>query len=186
VIVNLPNAGLLTKQLPVELFQDLQQQVANESLVPMISGMTDTYVPKHYYLKDSTVLKNYVLSTVNEYISEFYTAIDYKVKSDGVDPDAKLHALEPWINYQKKNEWISAHDHSGIIAYSLWVNIPEDNVFEILYSTISGETIKHYLPVNKQSEGTIIFFPSKLIHTVHPFYNSEETRISISGNLILK
>ena len=32
-------------------------------------------------------------------------------------------------------------------------------------------------------EGTILFFPSQLQHTVYPFYNCEEDRISISGNI---
>jgi hypothetical protein len=186
MITHLPNTGLLIKQLPVDLFNNLKKQVASESLTPITSGMTDIGVAKHYLLEDSTLLKNYVLSIVNEYCNEFYTAIDYKIRSDGIDPNAQLHALEPWINFQKKNEWIPAHDHEGFIAYSLWVNIPERNVFEIIYSTISGETIKHYIPVTKQSEGTIILFPAKLMHTVHPFFTSEETRISISGNLILK
>jgi hypothetical protein len=186
MITYLPNTGLLIKRLPEELFNNLKQQVASESLSPMISGMSNIGVPKHYYLEDSTLLKNYVLSIVNEYLNEFHTTVDYKVRGDGVDPDAQLIPLEPWINYQRKNEWIPAHDHSGIIAYSLWVNVPEDNVFEIIYSTISGETIKHYIPVNKQSEGTIMLFPAKLMHTVHPFFTSEEIRISISGNLILK
>jgi hypothetical protein len=186
MIKHLPNTGILIKQLPQDLFNNLKQQVSSESLKPMISGLTDVGVAKHYYLPDPTPLKDYVYSIVNEYLNEFDKAIDYKVRSDGIDPNARLYALEPWINYQKKNEWIPAHDHQGFIAYSLWVNVPEDNVFEIIYSTISGETIKHFIPVTRESEGTIILFPSKLMHTVHPFFNSEEIRISISGNLILK
>jgi hypothetical protein len=186
MIKHLPNTGLLIKQLPVELFNNLRQQVSSDSLSPMISGMSNIGVPKHYYLEDPSPLKNYVLSIVNEYLNEFHTAIDYKVRGDGVDPNAKLIALDPWINYQRKNEWIPAHDHSGMIAYSLWVTVPEDNVFEIIYSTISGETIKHFIPVTQQSVGTIMLFSSKLMHTVHPFFTSEETRISISGNLLLK
>jgi hypothetical protein len=30
-----------------------------------------------------------------------------------------------------------------------------------------------------------LFFPSKLPHNVYPFLNSDDTRISISGNIIL-
>jgi hypothetical protein len=186
MIKHLPNTGILIKQLPQDLFNNLKEQVSSDLLKPLTSGLTDVGVAKHYELPDSTLLKNYVLSIVNEYIDEFSKAIDYKVKSDGIDPNARLYALDPWINYQKKNEYIPAHDHQGFIAYSLWVNVPEDNVFEIIYSTISGETIKHYIPVTRQSEGTIILFSAKLMHTVRPFYNSEETRISISGNLVLK
>ena len=175
------------KKLPPEIFSYLQQELSDiEQHKPMISGMTAVGVPKHYYLKDSQPLKNYVLQASNDYFTEYDSAISYKTSSDGVDPSCKLYALEPWVNVQRKNEWIPAHDHSGIMAYSIWMKVPENSAFEILYSAITGETMKSTLPVTKEQEGTIILFPSKLIHTVHPFYTSDDTRISISGNLILK
>ena len=34
-------------------------------------------------------------------------------------------------------------------------------------------------------EGIILFFPSELSHQVFPFYNCDEDRVSISGNLVL-
>ena len=40
--------------------------------------------------------------------------------------------------------------------------------------------------MSKEMEGTILFFPSELKHTVYPFYNCEEDRISISGNIAIK
>jgi len=39
--------------------------------------------------------------------------------------------------------------------------------------------------VDKSWEGTIIMFPAFLHHMVHPFYTSDEYRISISGNLVI-
>ena len=32
-------------------------------------------------------------------------------------------------------------------------------------------------------QGMLVFFPSRLNHIVYPFYNCDETRISISGNI---
>jgi hypothetical protein len=176
----------MLKKLPDELFAHIQREVSLPDLEPVISGMTDIGVPKHYAFNNSKPVIDYVLAAVTEFLSAYRDALYYKFRSDGIHPDAKLSAERPWINYQKKNEWIPPHDHAGLISYSIWVHIPEDNKFEILYSTITGETIRHLIPVTKQSEGTIIFFPSKLIHSVHPFYNSDETRISVSGNITLK
>ena len=34
-------------------------------------------------------------------------------------------------------------------------------------------------------EGTMVFFPAQLRHAVYPFYNCDEERISISGNIAL-
>jgi len=189
MIVNLPNTGLLIKRLPEELFNNLKQQVIKDSLKPMFSGVSNAdNVAKHYYLEDPIPLKQYVLSIIGEYFKEYDTAMDYLVKSnhEGSNAQASFHALEPWCNRQTKNQWIPAHSHCGILSYALWINVPEDNVFEFIYSGISGETMKYFVPVNKQSEGTIMVFPSKLMHTVTPFFNSDETRIAISGNIALK
>ena len=41
-------------------------------------------------------------------------------------------------------------------------------------------------PMGKRAEGTMVFFPSKLQHGVYPFYDNDEQRISISGNIILE
>ena len=39
--------------------------------------------------------------------------------------------------------------------------------------------------LGKNYEGKMLFFPSKLRHEVFPFYNCEEDRISISGNIFI-
>ena len=39
--------------------------------------------------------------------------------------------------------------------------------------------------MNPDKEGTMLFFPAKLQHCVYPFYNCDEDRISISGNIKL-
>ena len=39
--------------------------------------------------------------------------------------------------------------------------------------------------MNPEMEGTMLFFPSKLSHEVFPFFNCDEDRISISGNIKL-
>jgi len=39
--------------------------------------------------------------------------------------------------------------------------------------------------LDKSWEGTIIVFPAKMLHCVYPFYTSDGTRISLSGNVLL-
>ena len=34
-------------------------------------------------------------------------------------------------------------------------------------------------------EGVMLFFPARLEHCVHPFYTSDEPRITIAGNVVL-
>ena len=50
---------------------------------------------------------------------------------------------------------------------------------------ILGQMSNYTYEMNPEMEGTIVFFPAKLKHVVYPFYNCDEDRISISGNIQL-
>ncbi|BCU96557.1 MAG: hypothetical protein CM15mV12_3290 [uncultured marine virus] len=54
----------------------------------------------------------------------------------------------------------------------------------MLYNNILGHstTITYYMNPNVKAD---VFFPSQLQHQVYPFYNCDEDRISISGNILL-
>ena len=57
--------------------------------------------------------------------------------------------------------------------------------FEFSYLNILGQSVSYIYEMNPEVEGTILFFPAKLKHCVYPFYNCDEDRISISGNISL-
>ena len=65
--------------------------------------------------------------------------------------------------------------------------INEDNKkvsnFEFEYLDMLGN-IKHYgYRLDPSMEGHMLLFPARLQHTVYPFYNCDDARISIAGNL---
>lgn len=106
-----------------------------------------------------------------------------------------------WVNYQKQHEFNPLHDHFGVYSFVIWMKIPTNyrdqrenqianrsntNVisnFCFNYRTITGGNGQYVYEMSKEIEGTILLFPSQLQHTVYPFYNCEEDRISISGNI---
>ena len=108
-----------------------------------------------------------------------------------------------WVNYQKQNEFNPAHDHTGVYSFVIWMKIPtkhdEQNknpislkansqvisAFQFRHLNILGETRTWTYKMNPKMEGTMLFFPSKLTHEVFPFFNCDEDRISISGNITL-
>jgi hypothetical protein len=105
---------------------------------------------------------------------------------------------EAWVNFQKKYEFNPAHNHSGALSFVIWMKIPytyeEENgdnlankkskgAFEFTWADASGNIREDLLPVDSTYEGTMCLFPSKLRHTVYPFYSSDEERITVSGNL---
>lgn len=110
--------------------------------------------------------------------------------------------LDFWANKSKETEFNPLHDHAGVYSFVIWMKIPTDykeqhnlphvrgtnspcaSDFTFVYHDILGKTrTRHYL-LNKDSEGTILFFPSQgMGHMVYPFYESKEERVTISGNI---
>jgi len=113
-----------------------------------------------------------------------------------------------WINFQKKYEYNPPHWHNGDYAFVLFVNIPYnlDEEFEYKNSSRTSFTdksnslfcfsytdthTKHFIEyqslyVDKSWEGTMLVFPSSLVHSVNPFYTSDDYRITISGNAVFE
>ena len=108
---------------------------------------------------------------------------------------------EWWVNYQYQNEFNPVHNHTGVYSFVLWLQIPTDHEeqnkdntsniklrssFQFTYSDLLGKFRTHNYDLDKSWEGTMLFFPSKLIHQVYPFYNNDDARISVSGNILCK
>ena len=113
------------------------------------------------------------------------------------------HLTKWWVNYQKQNEFNPLHHHSGIYSFVIWMKIPisweEQNkkdiarksnspsiaLFQFAYQNILGELAFHRYESSPEDEGIMLFFPSQLNHLVYPFYDCDEDRISVSGNIVL-
>ena len=134
----------------------------------------------------------------------------YRQMNQGKDPallpinaEVELYLHDMWVNYQYKHEFNPYHFHGGMYSFVVWMKIPtdwkeqnklpfldgvnEDNKkasnFEFEYVDMLG-TIKHFgYRLDSSMEGHMLLFPARLQHTVYPFYNCDEERISISGNL---
>lgn len=106
-----------------------------------------------------------------------------------------------WVNFQNQNEFNPIHYHSGIVSFVIWMKIPTEaeeqhnhplcansnspsaSDFQFIYSDILGEQQDHRVKMGKIQEGWIVLFPSRLRHQVYPFYDCDQTRVSISGNV---
>ncbi len=112
---------------------------------------------------------------------------------------------EPWVNFQKKHEFNPIHHHGGVFSYVIWMKIPTDwreqhclpfldgmppskkraSNFEFTYTNILGNISHYNYNLDADMEGHMLLFPSMLNHQVYPFYECDEERISISGNILL-
>ena len=93
---------------------------------------------------------------------------DYIEKKEPLIPKFKLEKM--WVNYQKQHEFNPLHHHDGLFSFVIFVKIP------------THWKEQHALPFSAHSR--MLFFPSSLSHQVYPFYECEEERITISGNVI--
>tara|TARA_B100001094_G_scaffold253673_1_gene252179 strand:+ start:258 stop:929 length:672 start_codon:yes stop_codon:yes gene_type:complete len=105
-----------------------------------------------------------------------------------------------WVNYQKQHDFNPPHDHSGVYSFVIWLKIPIEfkdqnknnktntplrSAFSFQYLDLLGNITHHNYELGKKFEGKMLFFPSGLNHEVYPFYDCEEDRISISGNILM-
>ena len=120
-----------------------------------------------------------------------------------VEEDMEIYLHSFWVNHQKKYEINPIHDHTGLFSFVIWMKIPYDceeqiklpflngvmeenrkaGTFEFQYMDMYGKIVNHSYMISPEFEGRMLFFPSNLRHMVYPFYECDEDRISISGNI---
>tara|TARA_E500000331_G_C17204746_1_gene690892 strand:+ start:799 stop:1440 length:642 start_codon:yes stop_codon:yes gene_type:complete len=203
-VITPQNTGWLEMQLP-EKYIDILWKYIEESkkenvdhrpqLVGNIASsilLTDT---------DNYFFNNILEKLCNIYLTSFPTSANYIVPYVGKKCPWKLDGM--WVNFQNKGEFNPIHHHQGSFSFVIWMKIPtnfEDQKqlpfakdtrkpsagnFEFSYSNMMGWTEQYEYYMNKDYEGTMLFFPAKLMHQVYPFFESDEERISISGNVCL-
>jgi|9_EtaG_2_1085328.scaffolds.fasta_scaffold12394_3 hypothetical protein len=129
-------------------------------------------------------------------VSDLWRTIDNKKNLPNI------YLGDMWVNFQKKHEYNPPHTHSGLFSFVIFLQIPFKDEDEIKMSnsinsrkSLNGnfclldlnEDIYDYnYTVDKSWEGKGFFFSSDRIHTVYPFYSSNEERITVSGNIYFK
>ena len=125
-------------------------------------------------------------------------------KGEGRWDTFEFYLRDFWVNYQKKYEYNPNHNHGGVYSFVVWMKIPtrfEDqaklynsqnanakynSTFNFQYLDILGRSRTHTYALNPEDEGKLLLFPSRLLHVVYPFFECDEERISMSGNIWLK
>ena len=109
----------------------------------------------------------------------------------------KFEIIASWVVKQFKNDYNPIHFHSGEISGVGYLKVPKD----------MGDTIQKSKKVNQNGKlvlidgskkfvcnptfivtpkvGDFYFFPSYMMHTVYPFFESDEERRSVSFNAFI-
>tara|TARA_R110000796_G_scaffold244965_1_gene368743 strand:+ start:28 stop:600 length:573 start_codon:yes stop_codon:yes gene_type:complete len=182
---SLKNFGFIEDRLPKNLFNILKEECkyGEKNNPEKITGLTNKDVAKHRNLvSNKEVLWEYINTLMTKYDKVFPGVQDIKVLTNSLP----FCFGDPWINYQRKGEYIPNHSHDGLFSYTIWLNIPTPCIFEFTYTNIIGNILQHEIHLTKEDEGRLILFPSKLPHVAYPFNDSEDVRISISGNILFE
>jgi hypothetical protein len=205
-IVNFKNFGFLQvrftdKQLK-PIIDEIQKIQSNFSLAIETNEKLAGHINHEYDLIDSLP---YIESLFSPLIREYESIYDYGKEFTMLSDDVPIYLESAWVNFQKKHEFNPPHNHSGIYSFALWIKIPYSyenekemfpklsdtttNVtgsFSFQYVNVLGNVSSYTINLDKTSENYAVFFPAKMIHGVHPFYTSDDYRISVSGNFKFK
>jgi hypothetical protein len=202
--------GFLMVDLPDDLHALLLKEadwIQNnfDKAIPRNKTLAGHIIHEYELTESAAALEKFILELTMIYDKKYnnLTLVDMLTK------DVPLCLPHPWINFQQKHEFNPVHNHKGVMSFVCWLKIPYDletehregpgrlrdatlryqalnSCFQFLYVGNTGQVATHTIPVDKSYEGKLMIFPAKLMHTVYPFYTSDDYRISISGNVMLK
>tara|TARA_B100000214_G_scaffold201468_1_gene145960 strand:+ start:689 stop:1351 length:663 start_codon:yes stop_codon:yes gene_type:complete len=206
---DLPNIQLYSTKLKPEVMDYLwdrieQAKIADQNCNKHLAGN----ITKSLTLEDksSTLGDNYFLNAIiGPLTQEFRSSVmsaDKRWELPLKNETQLGLGLSWWVNFQNQTEFNPSHRHSGILSFVIFMKIPTDwreqhelpfsshsagpaaSDFCFAYSNILGETGEYPIFLDKDMQGTMIVFPSTLRHQVYPYYNCDDERITISGNML--
>lgn len=200
-----PTYGYLTKQFCKEdilfLLEEINVVKNNFNVCENVNDKLAGQINKQFKLSNSKDnLEKILLPFALEYDRIFNYFKTFNCLSS--IPSLKLDDL--WVNFQNKYEYNPPHDHSGVLSFVIWINVPYESVeekicspgsgsnlpragnFEFFYANNIGKISSEMIEVTKEKELTVIIFPSIFLHQVYPFYTSDDYRVSVAGNFKFK
>ena len=191
----------LDLRLTEEMMNHLQNAIDNSALKqkrPSLAGN----ISKSVYIqdKDNWFYEN-VLKEMSEwmYFKDSWSDYYSRVVTERAPPPV-FELKDMWVNFQKQLEFNPIHYHDGEFSFVVFMKIPthwkEQHALPFSVNSnmpcasdfqfILGQGMKGTIEfaLSSEDEGRMLFFPAWLHHQVFPFYECEEERITISGNII--
>lgn len=200
-----PNYGTVETHLADEYVSNFYKLIEEAKEKPhsmnnILAGNISSSIELNMKSKFATnFVKNVIPSMVTSYVKQYGFPIKHITKHI---QDNSITLEELWVNFQRKHEFNPIHDHNGMLSFVIWLSIPTSSKkqnelpfsknsgskglisnFSFVYTDILGNIKNYVYQMEKDIEGYMVMFPSRLMHQVFPFYESEKERITISGNV---
>ena len=204
----LPNVGFTQGHIPINIYQDLNQEIVNIHTAAETGTLDKNGIMQMNFALAGQITKEYQITKSRELLDPFLEEMgrafqkewDYYPNENPNNNNLTVESV--WVNMQKKLEVNPLHKHDGTLSFVAWLYVPfklEDernmencknsrtvqlsSTFQFVYTTALGTIANCPMFVESGWEGRIVMFPSKLLHLVYPFQTSDDYRISIAGNL---
>lgn len=197
----LPNIALYDIKLSDSIVDRLWgyiRKARNRCNVTLAGNISESYdlIDEDDYLFDE-VLKPISLT----YVSENSNVKNFQRNHTS---NSELYLKRLWVNYQYKHEFNPMHTHGGVLSFVIWIKIPTESEeqhnlpiaknsntpsasdFSFAYTDILGNIQRYNIELSPNDNGLMMIFPADLNHQVYPFYECDEKRVSISGNVCWK
>ena len=198
------NPPWLDVRLPTEAMNFLWDSINQSSTRDARLGLAGNLTKSEFIQDKDNYFYDNVLKELSEilYYKDWVSFYNVNIAKNMLPFVFELKSL--WVNYQKQHEFNPPHVHAGIYSFVVFMKIPthwkeqhalplsansripQASNFQFLrgYEQSSIETIEFFL--GPEDEGRMLFFPASLHHQVFPFYECEEDRVTISGNIFMK
>jgi len=180
------NLSYFTEKIPQKIYQDLfesTKQRRKEQIWNMNNRLAGALNQQSSLNSWSFDFENYILSCARFLWKDVYKTCPWDF--DFIkDPKFFYKLKKLWVNYQQKNEYNPLHDHSGIISFVIFIDIPYGSEERNIHSSNGTFQLENeVLPVDKSWNGVILMFPSTTKHAVYPYNSTDKERITVSGNI---
>tara|TARA_X000001036_G_scaffold376831_1_gene366365 strand:+ start:506 stop:1213 length:708 start_codon:yes stop_codon:yes gene_type:complete len=159
-------------------------------------------IEESLYLKDNNnyFWDNHLKNVCHQYLKENLYCTSFRNNFTNTFSEEMI-MREFWVNFSKQTEFNPVHNHGGVMSFVIWMQIPtrskeqhdlpisknttnpSSSDFQFLYTDILGAISPMTFEMDPETNGTLVLFPSTLSHQVYPFFNSDDYRVSISGNI---
>ncbi len=198
-LIQLPNYGymeyILTPEEMLPIMQEIKKIQNDNNVAIKYNDSLVGNIDKEFLLAEC---KNHIEKILLPLIY-IYDENTHYLKT--IDANLNNHPIildSAWVNFQEKYEFNPLHKHDGVLSFVLWIKIPYTKEKELekgpgkniskkfsgdfcfSYTSILGNII--HQPI-KLEENKLLLFPAKLNHIVYPFFSTNQTRISVSGNI---
>jgi hypothetical protein len=199
---------ILGTMLPPFLFEELKK-IINKKNKPHHPHLAGNIVRAESFREHMPIFQDFFNKTILMYspFTQGYIPqlLRRRIRREG--DKIRIEMVDFWVNHMKQYEFNPLHNHEGCFSFIIFVKVPFkiEEMHKIAPGAKSNRNLAGAVTFVHQGsnttdeffteetifpderwEGKCLIFPSSLHHLVHPFYGTEEARITVSGNIYIE